>query len=234
MPSHHTGVPNEPPGRRVREWGTAMNRRDLLRGLTVAAPLAAFHGSSAAPALAQAPALTGPADLLGYALNLKYVQAEFYRQGNAAGLLSGREADYLAQIGYHKQQHVAALTAAINASGASPPPAPGMDFGQAFASRQSYLETGASIDDTVLGAYVGMPVAPLWDQGEALQDVSGIFSVDARSAAVLNALAGRPIEGGVYSAGGLVPALSYDQVVQRLAPYLTTPWSMAGTAGITS
>ncbi len=43
-----------------------------------------------------------------------------------------------------------------------------------------------------------------------------------------------PIEGGVYSTGGLVPALAYEQVVERLGPYLTTPWSMAGTAGITS
>lgn len=208
-----------------------MKRRDLLRGAVLGAPLAAGV-LSAAPAGAQGPELRTAGDLLGYALGLKYIQAEFYRQGNAQGLLSAREADYLNQIGYQKQQHVAALTSAITAGGGSPPVAPSLDFKDSFASRESYLGTGATIEDCVLSAYVGMPVEPTWNSGAA-SEMSGIFSVDSRSAAVLNVLAARPIEGGVYY-GGSVTALDHGEVVAQLQPYVTGPWSMAGTAGVTS
>jgi len=208
-----------------------MKRRDLLRGTILGAPLAAGI-LTAAPAAAQEPRLSTAWDLLDYALGLKYIQAEFYRQGNAAALLSGREADYLNQIGYHKQQHVAALTSAITAAGGSPPVAPGLDFGDSFASRESYLGTGATIEDCVLSAYVGMPVAPTFNTGAATE-MSGIFSVDSRAAAVLNVLAGRPIENGVYY-GGTIAARDQGEVVAALQPYVTGPWSMAGTAGVTS
>jgi len=207
-----------------------MKRRDMLRGAVLSAPLAAGV-LSAGPAVAQAPELRSAGDLLGFALGLKYIQAEFYRQGNAKALLSGREADYLNQIGYQKQQHVAALTTAITASGGSPPVAPALDFKEAFASRESYLGTGITIEDCVLSAYVGMPVEPTWNSGSA-SEMSAIFSVDSRAAAVLNVLAARPIEGGVYY-GGSVAALDHGEVVAALQPYVTGPWSMAGTAGVT-
>lgn len=208
-----------------------MKRRDLLRSAVFGAPLAAGI-LTAAPAAAQVPALASAGDLLKFALGLKYIQAEFYRQGNSKGLLSGREADYLNQIGYQKQQHVAALTSAITTAGGSPPLAPSLDFKESFASRESYLVTGATIEDCVLSAYVGFPVEPTWNTGAA-SEMSGIFSVDSRSAAVLNVLAARPIEGGVYY-GGSVTAVDHGEVVAALQPFVTGPWSMAGSAGVTS
>lgn len=208
-----------------------MKRRHLIRGAVFGAPLAAGI-LTAAPAAAQAPELRTAGDLLAFALGLKYIQAEFYRQGNGKGLLSGQEADYLNQIGYQKQQHVAALTSAITGAGGSPPAAPGLDFKDSFASRESYLATGATIEDCVLSAYVGMPVEPTWGSGTAVE-MSGIFSADSRAAAVLNVLAARPIEDGVYYGGSLV-ALDHGEVVAALQPYVTGPWSMAGTAATTS
>jgi hypothetical protein len=210
-----------------------MKRRDLLKGTAVGIPVAVgLPLASAAPALAGDGDIRSAADVLCYALNLKYVQAEFYRQGNAAGLLTGREADYLSQIGYHKQQHVAALTNALNQQGAQAPAAPGTDFGDAFATRESYLDAAYTIDNTVLRAYVGMPSQPVFGQSFYV-DVAGIFSLDARSTAAVATLAERPVEGGMLFAGGVVEPLPPSAVLEALQPYITGPWAMAPGAAIT-
>ncbi len=211
---------------------TRISRRTLLRG-AVSLPVAVgLPVVAAAPAAGQSGQFEGPVDVLAYALNLKYVQAEFYRQGNAAGLLSGREADNLSQIGYHKQQHVAALTNAINEEGGMPPVAPAMDFGSSFAERQAYLDAAFNLERTVLRAYIAMPAAPTFGD-EVFRDMSGIFSVDGRAAAVLAVLAGKPVSDGVYFPNGLVPPLTPAEVLESLRPFITGPWAMAGGAAIT-
>lgn len=209
-----------------------MNRRALLRGAAVSLPAAAGLPLLAGTAAGQSQDFASPVDVLAYGLNLKYVQAELYRQGNAAGLLSGREADYLSQIGYHKQQHVAALTNAINEEGGTPPPAPAMDFKDAFDSRERYLDTAYGIERTVVRAYIAMPAAPTFG-GATFRDMSGIFSVDARAVAVIATLAGKPVQDGIYFANGVVPPLTPPEVLESLRPYISGPWAMAAGAAIT-
>jgi ferritin-like protein len=209
-----------------------MHRRALLRGAVSAPIAAALPVLAAAPAAAQSGEFRSTVDVLAYALNLKYVQAEFYRQGNAAGLLSGLEADYLSQIGYHKQQHVAALTNAINEEGGMPPAAPSLDFGDSFADRQTYLDAAWNMERTVVRAYVGMPAAPTFG-GEVFRDMSGISSVDARAAAVLGTIAGKPVGDGIYFENGLVPPMAATEVLETLRPFVTGPWAMAAGAAIT-
>ncbi len=205
-----------------------MRRRVLLKGVAAAVPLAVLP---AAPAFAQAE-LSAPTDILAYALNLKYVQAEYYRQGNGRGLLSGREADFLSQIGGHKQSHVSALTQALSSVGAPVPAAPGVDFESAFGSRESYLETAYRIEDTVVRAYLGMPAAAIEAESDVQFDTSGMFMVDARAAAVLGAVTGKPVVGGILS--GQTPAsLAPADVLAVLRPYVTGPWAVAGTAAVT-
>lgn len=210
-----------------------MRRRDLCKTAVVTALGTAGGVAGALPAAAQAPAprVRSAVETITYALNLKFLQAEFYRQGNATGLLSGQEGDLLAQIGYHKQQHVAALTSALIEAGGQPPVAPAVDFGGAFDSRESYLQAAAKLDNTVVEAYVGMPVQATFDQGEVFRDMSGIFSVDARAAAVLAALAGLGPD-AIY-AGGFAQAREPADVLEALQPWISGPWAMAAGAGIT-
>jgi hypothetical protein len=210
-----------------------MKRRTLLRWAGVGLPVAVAPALSTAAATAQSGEFASPDDLLAYGLNLKYVQAEFYRQGNGADLLSGVEADWLNQVGYLTQQHVGALTQALADAGATPPTAPATSFGDSFASRDAYLGTAAKIQDTVVRAYVAMPAAATFGETDVFRDMSGIFSVDARAAAVLLALTGAPVDEGVYDGGATQP-LEPAAVLEALKPYIAGPWAMAAGAAITS
>jgi hypothetical protein len=210
-----------------------MDRRTLLRRTAVGLPIAAgLPVLTAVPAAGQATELETALDLLVYGLNLKYVQAEFYRQGNPKGLLSGLEADYLSQIGYHKQQHVAALTNAINQEGGTPPAAPAMDFGDAFADRQRYLDTAFDIERAVVSAYVAMPPEPTLGS-QVFRDMSGIFFVDSRAAAVVASIAGKPVQSGILFENGVVPPMPPAAVLEVLRPFISGPWAMAAGAAIT-
>lgn len=206
-----------------------MRRRDLLKAGAIALPMAALP---AVPALAQATIAT-PTDVLAYVLNLKYVQAELYRLGNAQGLLSGREADLLAQMAGHKQAHVAALTHALSTAGAPVPPSPALDFASVFGSRDSYLETAHMVEDAVVRGSLGIPAAPVQAGAEAAQfDVSGVFMLDARAAAVLGSILGKPVVGGILQAEPVTP-LAPEEVLAVLRPYVAGPWAVAGTAAVT-
>jgi hypothetical protein len=201
-----------------------MRRRDLLKSAVAAVPLAAALPAAAS---AQTPGRS-PQDLLTYALNLKYLQAEFYRQGNGRALVNGREGDYLAQIGGHKQAHVAALTQAITAAGFPIAAAPAVDFAAAQGNREDYLETAYTVEDTVVRAYLGMPVG----LSQVRVDLSGMFSTDARAVAVLGSVTGKPVVGGILF-GETPQPLGPDGVMQVFQPYLTNPWSIAGSAAVT-
>ena len=67
-----------------------MKRRDLIRGgATVIPATIALQMLGAKFAFAQEGDFDTPVDVLNYALTLEYLEAEFYRQGNAADLLEG-------------------------------------------------------------------------------------------------------------------------------------------------
>jgi hypothetical protein len=191
-----------------------MRRRDLLRGV-----------------LAQPAAATG---LLSQLLGLKYVQAELYRQGNARNLLSGAEAGYLAQIGEHKQAHVAALAQALAAPplNAAPPPPPAVSFDAALASRDTYLAAAYAVENALVRFYVGLPALAVTESIGAQFQLPGLASSDARALAVLGALTGQPIVGGILSDPAARP-LSAEELVAAFQPFLADAADSAGTAGVT-
>lgn len=207
-----------------------MRRRDLLKAGVAALPMAA--ALPVVPAAAQ-PTISTPADVLAYVLNLKYVQAELYRLGNGEGLLSGREADLLAQIAGHKQAHVSALTQALTTAGAAVPPAPAVDFSSVFGSRDSYLEVAHTIEDTVVRGSLGIPAGPVAEGGETQFDISGLFMLDARAAAVIGSVLNKPVWGGILQAEA-VAAMTPPEVLAVFRPYVSGPWAVAGTAAVTN
>ncbi|MFD7160547.1 ferritin-like domain-containing protein [Kribbella sp. NPDC059898] len=170
--------------------------------------------------LASAKDFNSDIDVLNYALTLEYLEAEFYRQGNKAGLLKGTEKQYLMQIGADEASHVATVTATIQKLGGTPVGAPAVDFGGAFDSRKSYLTTSHIFENKGVGAYLG--AAGFIKNKMILQAAAGIFGVEARHAAVVGNLLGLKAEGGVYM-GAFETPIAKNDVLKAVAPFLVDP-----------
>ncbi len=211
-----------------------VDRRGLLRAGLAGALVAAVPALAPSRAAGQPIGFAAPVDLLVFALQLKYFQAEFYRQGNEQGLLEGLEADWVAQIARHKQAQVAALTDAINRAGGRPPVAPALVFGEdTFSSRQGFLERSILVEETVLRSYVSLPTAVDFPSADVYTELGAIFSVDARAAALLAALADLPVADGIYR-GGFETGVEPPRALELLRPYVAGPWDIADSAGITA
>ncbi len=208
-----------------------LNRRTIVKGAAAAIPAnIALTMLSTKFAFAQDGDFADDIEILNYALTLEYLESEFYRQGNAAGLLAGKEAMYLGRIGADEDAHVTALTQTIMQLGAMPVAAPGVDFGQAFASRESFLETAYTFENLGVSAYLG--AAPEIANPDILQAAAGIFGVECRHAAILGNLRGLPAEGGVYMSPTETP-MTRAEVLAAAQPFLTGAGSMAGDAAVT-
>jgi len=209
----------------------ALTRRDIVKGFASSVPATvALNMLGTRFAFAQSADFASDVEVLNYALTLEYLEAEFYRQGNGAGLLEGKEATYLQQIGADENAHVAALRQTITELGAMPVEAPSVDFGQAFASRESFLETAFTFENLGVSAYLG--AAPSIQDDAILRAAAGIFGVEARHAAILGLLAGKPPEGGVYM-GPKEKPLPKAEVLSAAAPFLTGASGAAGGAATT-
>ena len=198
-----------------------MNRRDLIKGAAVAIPSAvALNMLGAKWAFAEDDDFSGPLDVLNYALTLEYLEAEFYRQGNRAALLDGKAASYLKTIQEDEEAHVWAITDTIEKLGGTPVPAPEVDFGEAFTSSESYLETAYTFENLGVQAYLG--AAPsLFQEKELLTAAASIFGVEARHAAIIGQLQKKKAEGGVYKGAFETPA-SKDKVLRAAGPFIVS------------
>ncbi|CAN5739918.1 ferritin-like domain-containing protein [soil metagenome] len=208
-----------------------MRRRDFVKGAATVIPgSVALQMLGTKWAFAQSADFGNDIDVLNYALTLEYLEAEFYRQGNEAGLLDGQEAEYLQQVGADESAHVDGITQTINQLGGMPVEAPGVDFGGAFDSRATYLETAFTFENLGVSAYLG--AAGFIKQPAILQAAAGIFGVEARHAAVIGNLLGKPAENGVYMGATETP-LSKDEVLAAAQPFLTGAAGMGDGAAAT-
>jgi hypothetical protein len=196
-----------------------MSRQNFVRGrmATLSTPQA-LQALNHRWALAAPGDFAGDIDVLNYALTLEYLEAAFYQQGNAAGLLDGTEQAYLDSIQADEEYHVTALTDTIVSLGGTPVEAPGVDFGPAFDSRDSYLTTSVTFENVGVGAYLG--AAGYISDKAILQAAAGIFGVEARHAAVVAELLGLPAEGGVYK-GAFETPIDKATVLAAVTPFLT-------------
>ena len=208
--------------------GRTIKRSDFVKGRTAVVPANVAVGAlNNKFAWAQAADFGSDVDVLNYALTLEYLEAEFYRQGNSAGLLSGKEKQYLDKIQVDEESHVATISATITKLGGSPVAAPGVDFGDAFESRSKYLTTSHTFENTGVSAYLG--AAGFIKDKMILQAAAGIFGVEARHAAIVGNLLGLEPEGGVYMGATETP-LTSAQVLDAVSPFLTGPGPMKDDA----
>lgn len=212
-----------------------MNRRGLIKGAAGVIPAsAAFTLLSgkwafAAEAMAQG-AFDSPVEVLNYALTLEYLEATFYKRGTDAGLLSGREATLVENVQHNEQEHVATLKKTITSLGAEPVQAPEVDFGNAFASAENFLQLAFTFENTGVGAYLGAAPA-LYKEKKLLTAAASIYGVEARHAAVIAEILGKPAEGGVYM-GAMEKPLTRDEVLSRVKPFIVTQMEKVPEGGV--
>ena len=208
-----------------------IKRTDFIKGRTAVVPAGVAVGAlNNKFAWAKAADFANDVEVLNYALTLEYLEAEFYRQGNSAGLLSGKEKKYLEQVQADEDSHVATIRDTISKLGGSPVAAPGVDFADSFDSREKYLTVSHTFENTGVSAYLG--AAGFIEDKAILQAAAGIFGVEARHAAIVGNLLGLKPEGGVYM-GAFETPLTSTEVLDAVSPFLTGPDSMKDDAAIT-
>jgi hypothetical protein len=195
-----------------------MNRRDFIKGTAAVVPSTiALQMLSTRFAFAQSSDFGNDVDVLNYALTLEYLESTFYMQGNDAGIVSGEDLMFLQRVSADEAAHVVAITDTIKKIGGKPVAAPKVDFGKAFANRDSYLKTAHTFENLGVGAYLGA-AGFIKDKG-ILQAAAGIYGVEARHAAVIGDLLGLKAEGGVYMGATETPK-DKASVLEAATPFI--------------
>jgi hypothetical protein len=179
-----------------------MSRRSALTGMAALSAGAALGGC--APTLAGLPGGITDADILNFALNLEYLEAEYYALGTTGrslglGQVNGGRAvpfrtsafrQFAEEVTRDEVAHVKFLRGALGASAVPPPP---IDFTNAFDAAGQAAGLGAGFDPFAdetsffLGAFlfedVGVTAyngaAPLITSKAILEQAAGILAVEA-------------------------------------------------------
>jgi rubrerythrin len=186
----------------------------IMRGAVTAG---AVYGLGAiGPFVTQAMAQEGggDAEILNFALTLEYLETAYYTQAlKQVGGLSDEVKRLATEIRDNEADHVDALMQTIEELGGTPVKAPGVDFGDAFASEKSFLELAQTLEDTGVSAYNG--AAPAIESTDVLAAAGSIVQVEARHAAAIRSLNGNPI-----SDGGFDKTLEMQQVLDAVEPFV--------------
>jgi hypothetical protein len=179
----------EPPRSCGLEAEAAASRTDVVRKAVAAGGAvlggAAVFGRLSGPA-ASAPSPEQDARVLNFALLLEELTAAFYAEALAKGRLTGELREYARIVGAHERAHVRFIRGALGAKARRPP---GFDFGNATSDPDEFTAAAITLEDTGVSAYNGQ-AANLTPA--ALGAAARIVSVEARHAAWIRDLAGRP------------------------------------------
>ena len=175
------------------------------------------EGSAAAkPAMSEEDGVKGDLKVLNYALTLEFLEADFYKQVIASGIVTDKKVASLAkQFGESEQQHVDALIKTIGDLGGTPVKAPKTKFGPTLdKGLKAVLETAATVENLGAAAYLGQ--AGNITNKDVLAAALAIHSVEARHAAALNALVGRGF-GGKGGLEGSIPDGAFGKPMDEAA-----------------
>ncbi|MGI8741574.1 MAG: ferritin-like domain-containing protein [Bryobacteraceae bacterium] len=167
----------------------APNRRNFLSKIALAGAAAAAVGTGVKNANAQAAPAPTDADILNFALNLEYLEAEFYTvatsgktidqmgvaitgSGNQGPTTGGQQVtltnssflttDIANEIAFDERQHVTFIRTALTAAGATPIAKPAINLtalGIGFNGLTDFLQLARAFEDVGVTAYAG--AAPL-------------------------------------------------------------------------
>ena len=186
----------------------------LLKGALAAGALYGAAAVSPFVRRAFAQGSSGDVDILNFALTLEYLEAAFYEQAQAEVKgLSGESAELAKLLFEHEAEHVDALSATISDLGGKPVKAPKVDFGDAFASEESFLATAITFEDTGVSAYNG--AAPMIESKELLATAGSIVQIEGRHAAAVRFAAGESPAPNAFD-----PTMSEDEVLKAVEPFL--------------
>ena len=131
----------------------------------------------------------GDLGIVGYALTLEYLEADFYKQAAASGKLKGKVLAVAKQFGDEEAQHVQALEGALKKAGGKLPDKPKGKF--PLKDEKSILKLAATVEN--LGASADLGQAARIKDKEILAAALAIHAVEARHASVLNSATGQDI-----------------------------------------
>lgn len=142
--------------------------------------------------------LFGPGDvgIIKYALTLEYLEEDFYKAVNTSGEIRDRRLkSILEEVGENESEHVDVLRSLVRQFAAQGVPRPKTNFDKVLAGgKDRILNTAATIENLGAAAYLGQ--AGNVKNESVLEAALRIHSVEARHAAALNELAGRPFRTG--------------------------------------
>ena len=163
----------------------------------------------------------GDVEIVNYALTLEHLEAEFYKEVLASGVIKDAKVGALAKkFGATEQDHVDALTAAVEKLGGTPAAKPQTRFQDIIsAGPKKILETAAAVENLGAAAYLGQ--AGRIKSKEILAAALSIHSVEARHAAALNQLIGAGFKGSLPD-GAFAKPMSMAQVLKQVQPFIAS------------
>jgi rubrerythrin len=201
-------------------------------GVLVAACGGSSKKSTTTTAAAAAPSTNSSADnkndieIVNYALTLEYLEAQFYADVIASGVVKDPKVGAIAKkFGESEQQHVDALTAAVQKLGGTPVAKPMASFQSVIdGGLKKILVTAATVENLGAAAYLGQ--AGNIKSKEILAAALSIHSVEARHAAALNELIGAGFKGsgplsGSLPDGAFGKPMAKADVLKAVKPFLT-------------
>ena len=163
--------------------------------------------------------------VLNYALTLEFLEARFYKQVIASGIVKDPKVGSIAKkFGESEQEHVDALKATIKKLGGTPVKAPKTKFEETLEKGlDAVLNTAADVENLGAAAYLG--AAGRITNKEVLAAALSIHSVEARHAAALNQLLGRGFGGkgglkGTLPDGAFAKGMDEASVRAAVKPFL--------------
>jgi len=167
----------------------------------------------------------GDLHILNYALTLEYLEAEFYKEVIASGIVKDPKVGSIAKkFGETEQEHVDALKATIVKLGGTPVKAPKTNFGPTLdKGLMAVLNAAADVENLGAAAYLG--AAGGITNRDVLAAALAIHSVEARHAAALNQLLGRGFGGkgglkGTLPDGAFGKGMDEKSVLAAVKPFL--------------
>ena len=165
-------------------------RADLLRGALLGG--GALLAAGAAPAVG-APGTARDVAILNFALTLEELQAAFYTEVQRNRVLRGELERQATTVGAHERAHVRAFRTVLGAKAVK---RPHFDFGGATEGSSAFRRTAVAFEDLAVAAYKGQ--APHIRSRAYLASALSIHSVEARHAAWIRRLAGKPPVAGPF------------------------------------